>query len=569
MALQKRIDELDAATQVNSTDMFAVAQSGSNEAVRATTSQIAAAVQELNEGGALTELIYATSQGKNLLAQNLTNKGVPTESSETIIQMANKVDNLIILDDAANRKGCIAKSPTHNTSTSGDNYISAARMDILNENLVFCYYGSNILILPRVSTATNFTQWIGNPLDSISFTKTLTRWAHSHSGKKLALYSSTDTTCTVLTINPTTGEITNTTVYQFTGTPYPSSYSGDDCFMDDGVTWLSKDTNTNYYIHVYDVSASTTTQAMSFSVGSYAQNGKMYTIGNKIIYSRPQSSDFSKVYIIPLDYDNGTYTRGAFIESSWPVMFDNTSSYALAITFHAEAKKGFLFCSTKRANSGNPKTSSESVQFGMICFDVDTGEYFYEDNLPVHSAADMNMLWYNNAGTSATYNFNGSTANGYKVPLGMNDFYMETLDQGTKIRIYNTPFMAGLDCDLVNKKFTIQTVDGLGIYQPTSMISNSPYSSWLEAGYFPIWWKNTSNGNLYGSVGISLWRDSNASYSLSHTNGLFGNGKAYLIYSTRTVEGNVYPLMGSLNPSYASALIPAETEITPAVPDEE
>lgn len=569
MASGKQINELNSAASVGASDVLPIAQSGGREAVKASVTQLAATVADITESGALSELVYATSQGKNLLAQNLTNKGVATDSSETIIQMADKVNNLIIEDNAEYRIGCIAKSMTNTSSTSGDSYLSNARIDVLNENLVFCYYSSNIYILPRVSTATNFTQWLASPLASMSYTKTLTRWAHSHSGKKVALYCATDMTCTVLTLNPTTGEITDTTVYQLTANPYPSSYAGNDCFMDDGVTWLTKDTNSSYYIHVYDVSAATTTQAMSFSVGSYAANGKMYTIGNKIIYSRPQSSDWTKVYIIPLDYNAGTYTRGAFIESAWSTgIFDTSNTYAAPITIHAGLKKGFIFCSTKRTNSGNAANNNECVKYGMICFDVDTGEYFYTTDLPIHSAADMNMLWYNDAGTTVTYNFNGSTTNNAKVPLGFSYFYMEAIDNDSKIRIYNTMFPEGLDCDIVNKTFTIQKLNGNDIYQPTTMVVSSAQGD-TTTGLFPVLWRNTDNGYLYGIVAMPVYIESNGSYLLSHTNGYFGDGKPYLIYSTRTVDGKVYPLMGSLNPSYSGALIPYDTTITPAVPDEE
>lgn len=571
MASGKQINELDQAASVGASDVLPIAQSGGREAVKASITQLAATVADITESGALSELVYATSQGKNLLAQNLTNKGVQTSNTETLIQMADKVNNLIVEDDASNRIGCIAKDITNTTTTSGDTYISSARMDVLNENLVFYYSGTTILILPRTSNATNFSQWLANPLASMSYTKTLTKWAHSHSGKKVALYSSSDLTCTVLTINPTTGDITDTTVYQLTAQPYPSSYAGDDCFMDDGVTWLSKDTSSSYYIHVYDVSAATTTQAMSFSVGSYASNGRMYTIGNKIIYSRPTSTDFAKVYIIPLDYDNGTYTRGTTIESAWPTgIFDETSStYGIVLTIHAELKKGFIFCSTKRSNSGNASSSSECLTYGMICFDTDTGEYFYDANLPVHSAADMNMLWYNNAGTSVTYNFHGTTSSYAKSPIGMNDFYMETLEDGTTIRIYNTAFPAGLDCDTINGTFEVQKLNGYDIYQPTNMVVTSPNSGLYNGFIYPVWWRNPDNGCLYGTTATSLWRESNTSYLLSYTNGFFGNGSPYMIYSVRTINNKVYPLMGSLNPSYPTALIPYDTTITPAVPDEE
>lgn len=100
MATAKTIEQLNAATQINATDQMALAQESGKEAVRGSVQMLAGAVAEINQTGALSELAYATSQGKNLLAQNLTAKGVPTQASETLIQMADKV-NLLNIDASA------------------------------------------------------------------------------------------------------------------------------------------------------------------------------------------------------------------------------------------------------------------------------------------------------------------------------------------------------------------------------------------------------------------------------------------------------------------------------------
>lgn len=90
----KTIQDLNQTTAVSGDDLVVVAQSGAAEATKATVSTLAEAVGELNSTGALSELSLATSIGKNLLAQNLTNKGVPTDPSETRVQMADKVRSL-------------------------------------------------------------------------------------------------------------------------------------------------------------------------------------------------------------------------------------------------------------------------------------------------------------------------------------------------------------------------------------------------------------------------------------------------------------------------------------------
>lgn len=105
MATAKTIEQLNEATQINATDQMALVQESGKEAVRGSVQMLAGAVAEINETGALSELAYATSQGKNLLAQNLTAKGVPTQADETLIQMADKVGGLSIDQSAENKYG--------------------------------------------------------------------------------------------------------------------------------------------------------------------------------------------------------------------------------------------------------------------------------------------------------------------------------------------------------------------------------------------------------------------------------------------------------------------------------
>nr|QGT50652.1 hypothetical protein Elusimicrob1349_1220 [uncultured Elusimicrobia bacterium] len=105
MATTKQITELNPASALAASDKLAVAQAGAAEAKSATVSQVAQAVAALNEEGALAELTLATSLGKNLLAQRLTEKGVPTAPSETLAQMADKVGGLVVEDSVEVLKG--------------------------------------------------------------------------------------------------------------------------------------------------------------------------------------------------------------------------------------------------------------------------------------------------------------------------------------------------------------------------------------------------------------------------------------------------------------------------------
>ena len=102
MANAKQINQLNEAASLSAETKLAVANPNTTEAESATVSQLAQAVAELNETGAFAEQTLATSMGKNLLAQVLTNKGVETTSSETLIQMADKVNALNLSSDIEN-----------------------------------------------------------------------------------------------------------------------------------------------------------------------------------------------------------------------------------------------------------------------------------------------------------------------------------------------------------------------------------------------------------------------------------------------------------------------------------
>lgn len=91
----KTYNELNQTTSINASDLVAVAQSDKTELQKTTVNDLANAVGELNQAGALAELSLATSIGKNLLAQRLNEKGVENITpNNTLIEMADAVDKL-------------------------------------------------------------------------------------------------------------------------------------------------------------------------------------------------------------------------------------------------------------------------------------------------------------------------------------------------------------------------------------------------------------------------------------------------------------------------------------------
>ena len=92
----KQYNDLNSAKVVNSADKVALAQESQTELVTTTVGDLANAVGELNQAGALAELSLATSIGKNLLAQRLNEKGVECAPTDTLVSMADKVNSLVI-----------------------------------------------------------------------------------------------------------------------------------------------------------------------------------------------------------------------------------------------------------------------------------------------------------------------------------------------------------------------------------------------------------------------------------------------------------------------------------------
>lgn len=102
MANAKTYNELNQASTVNASDLVAVAQSDKTELQKTTVSDLANAVRELNQAGALAELSLATSIGKNLLAQRLNEKGVQNITpNSTLVEMADAVDKLQTTESAS------------------------------------------------------------------------------------------------------------------------------------------------------------------------------------------------------------------------------------------------------------------------------------------------------------------------------------------------------------------------------------------------------------------------------------------------------------------------------------
>lgn len=144
MANAKTYNELNQASTVNASDLVAVAQSDKTELQKTTISDLANAVGELNQAGALAELSLATSIGKNLLAQRLNEKGVQNITpNNTLIEMADAVDKLAITNAGVLSDILI---PTQGIS----NPTTPTVLQLLNNDLFITYNGKLCFIKDAV-----------------------------------------------------------------------------------------------------------------------------------------------------------------------------------------------------------------------------------------------------------------------------------------------------------------------------------------------------------------------------------------------------------------------------------
>jgi len=151
MANAKTYNELNQTNTINASDLVAVAQSDKTELQATTVSDLANAVGELNQAGALAELSLATSIGKNLLAQRLNEKGVENITpNSTLVEMADAVNDLqtvsertLIATDIADTDGSYVTLANAGMSCNYCKYFARKNVFVSILNGIFRIYRYN------------------------------------------------------------------------------------------------------------------------------------------------------------------------------------------------------------------------------------------------------------------------------------------------------------------------------------------------------------------------------------------------------------------------------------------
>ncbi len=195
MATAKTIQQLDPATEVSLTDQLALAQATGQEARRGSVSQLVSPVAEALSTGALAELEYATSQGKNAIATALTNKGVQSTAADTLIQMADKVNNLEVDTTTENIVCAAMEQGSVSSQATSAGYGAAVTPWTAGLAAIVLQSTNTLYIVKRTAlaqyTALSFNDLVASAVASIELDQAVTspiRMAISPQGTAIAVW---------------------------------------------------------------------------------------------------------------------------------------------------------------------------------------------------------------------------------------------------------------------------------------------------------------------------------------------------------------------------------------------
>lgn len=152
MANSKEYKDLTEAASISDDALVAMAQPNAPELQTSKVSALAAKIQEINTDGPLAELELATSIGKQQLAEALTEKGVDTEASETLVQMADKVRNIEVDDSTENIYASWLIDPI---SSDIDTYYQRVFKHPISGDMIVTF-GTKIYYVPYSDSFTSF-----------------------------------------------------------------------------------------------------------------------------------------------------------------------------------------------------------------------------------------------------------------------------------------------------------------------------------------------------------------------------------------------------------------------------
>ena len=197
----KEYKDLQQAASIADDALVATAEPNATELQTSTVTALAQKIQEINTDGPLAELELATSIGKQQLAEALTEKGVATTSSETLVQMADKLKGLTTNDALTFIKGSILSSNSTSLNIPTDIRDFAVLTNVHDHFVV--HAGQALHIIPR-GNYSDLPAMIGASVSDVaahSYTSTTVRMGRSTDGNTIVVVYGTNTAMDIYDID--------------------------------------------------------------------------------------------------------------------------------------------------------------------------------------------------------------------------------------------------------------------------------------------------------------------------------------------------------------------------------
>ena len=189
----KEYKDLQQAASIADDALVATAEPNATELQTSTVTALAQKIQEINTDGPLAELELATSIGKQQLAEALTEKGVASTPSDTLVQMADKLRGLTTNDALTFIKGSILSSNSTSLNIPTDIRDFAVIPNVHDHFVV--HAGQALHIIPR-GNYPDLPAMIGASVSDVaahSYTSTTVRMGRSTDGNTIVVVYGTNT----------------------------------------------------------------------------------------------------------------------------------------------------------------------------------------------------------------------------------------------------------------------------------------------------------------------------------------------------------------------------------------
>lgn len=366
MANAKQINELNEATSVSATTKVAVAQPNGTEAEAATVSTLAAGVGEVLNTGSFAELTYATSQGKNAIATVLTNKGVETAASETLIQMADKVNNLPLADNLEDIK-LRAITDYTNSSLLSDR----GSIQIVNSRNDFVLIINYIAYYVPAGYYEDYNSMIAASTSSIStglsnFNTSFVCHSLTDNGQYL-WYRTNATDYVKLTLDHNTKTIVSAENFTLPFSLTDTTYSRIFCADNDGILWINTGRSCNGKFW-------NTNNGWYSSESFYLQGSQqeltgpqfMQFINGKIIIAIPYNSESSyrlKYVEYSVNEETGEVSSGTY-------RYFNADANLRQMVYYDNSSNLLFYTSPGGRESYTPATGKINVTYNVYIVDI-------------------------------------------------------------------------------------------------------------------------------------------------------------------------------------------------------